>query len=153
MADASPLIALQQIDALPLLQTLFGSVLVPPAVSREIAPSVPATPFIIERTLGQPLVPAVVLAGLDPGGETEAISLAVEISATNLIVDDRRGRRVASGLGIPIVGTLGLLQAAKRRGLVPAVRPLIDAMLSHGFHVGPEWIQETLEAVGEVEEA
>lgn len=126
MADASPLIALQQIDALPLLQTLFGSVLVPPAV---------------------------VLAGLDPGGETEAISLAVEISATNLIVDDRRGRRVASGLGIPIVGTLGLLQAAKRRGLVPAVRPLIDAMLSHGFHVGPEWIQETLEAVGEVEEA
>jgi predicted nucleic acid-binding protein len=37
VADASPLIALQRIEQLGLLQALFGEVLIPPAVAREVA--------------------------------------------------------------------------------------------------------------------
>lgn len=151
VADASPLIALQQIGSLHFLEPLFGGVLVPPAVAREIAPSVPPAPFIEERALAQPIAPAVLRSRLGPG-ESEAISLALELSAEHLIVDERQARRVAGEVGVPIIGTLGLLLAAKRKGLVPAVRPPIEALLGHGFHVGQEWIQVTLEAAGEADE-
>lgn len=98
VANGSPLIALQQVEALTLLKALFGAVLVPPAVAREIAPSVPPAPFIEERALVQPIAPAVLRSRLGPG-ESEAISLALEVDADLLIVDERQARRVAKGNG------------------------------------------------------
>ena len=56
-------------------------------------------------------------ASLGPG-ESEAISLALEAHADLLIVDDRPARRLAQALGTPIIGTLGVLFAAK--WIVPA---------------------------------
>ncbi len=79
VADASPLIALQQIGMLDLLRSEFGEVVVPPAVAREIRPSVPSLPWITERPLGQPLASRVLRASLGPG-ESEALSLAVELT-------------------------------------------------------------------------
>lgn len=40
VSNASPLIALEQMGCLPLLEPLFGKILVPPAVAREVAPTV-----------------------------------------------------------------------------------------------------------------
>ena len=51
VADASPLIALAQVDQLPLLEKLFGEILVPPAVAREVELSLPA--FVRERKLSR----------------------------------------------------------------------------------------------------
>ena len=51
VADASPLIAFQQIGQLHLLQALFTSLLVPPAVAQEVAPSVIRPSWIVERHL------------------------------------------------------------------------------------------------------
>ena len=80
VADASPLIALHQIGRLDLVRQLFGSVAVPPAVVREIAPSVIRPAWIIERPLTRTISPRIVAASLGPG-ESEAISLAHEASA------------------------------------------------------------------------
>jgi len=100
VADASPLIALQQIGQLELLHALFGDVVVPPAVVREIQPSLAPRPsWIVERPLGQPAVP-LVLRGTLGAGESEALSLALETSAAWLLVDDRAARRVAVTLGV-----------------------------------------------------
>ena len=103
VADASPLIALQQIGQLHLLQALFSEVIVPPAVAREIQPSVPGVPWIIERALG-----------------------------------------------LSVVGTLGVLLAAKRRGLIAEVRPLVDQLARQGFWVSPRLVRQALLAAGEV---
>ena len=47
-ADASPLIAFQQIGQLRLLRAVFTELIVPPAVAREILPSVPTVPWVVE---------------------------------------------------------------------------------------------------------
>ncbi len=128
VADASPLIAFQQIGQLNLLQKVFMEVIVPPAVAREIQPSVPPVPWIVQRALAQPIAPLVLRASLG-AGESEALSLAVELRADRLLVDERAARRAAEALGLGVLGTLGILLAAKRKGLVAEVRPLVDELL------------------------
>jgi predicted nucleic acid-binding protein len=64
VADASPLIAFQQIGQLELLRAVFAELTVPPAVCREILPSVPPAPWIVERRLTQPIAPLVLRANL-----------------------------------------------------------------------------------------
>jgi predicted nucleic acid-binding protein len=99
VADASALIAFQQIGQLSLLQKVFMEVIVPPAVAREIQPSVPPVSWIVQRALAQPIAPLVLRASLG-AGESEALSLAVELRADRLLVDERlpRGFRVSPHL-------------------------------------------------------
>jgi hypothetical protein len=148
VADASPLIAFQQIGQLQLLRTMFGEVTVPPAVAREILPSVPFAPWVVERRLTQPIAPLVLRANLG-AGESEALSLAVEIRADLLFVDERAGRRVAVALGLEVVGTLGVLLAVKRTGHIAEVRPVVDELLRQGFWVAPRLVRQALLAAAE----
>jgi uncharacterized protein len=74
----------------------------------------------------------VLRATLGPG-ESEAISLALEIHADRLIIDERAGRRVAEALGLRVAGVLGLLVLSKQRGLIPALRPQIESLVRVGF--------------------
>ena len=146
VSDASPLIALATVGHLDLMRQLYAQVLVPEAVMRETtlanasapgAAVIAAAPWIQVRGMhDRTLVEALALE-LDRG-EAEAIALAVEYDADLLLMDERRGRRVASRLGRRIVGVLGVLIDAKQRDLVPAVRPLLDALATEvGFRVSP----------------
>jgi uncharacterized protein len=146
VADASPLIALAQVDQLPLLEKLFGEILVPPAVVREVALSLPA--FVRERKLSRPIPAAVLRAALDPG-ESEAISLALELGAERVILDERTARRLAQDLGLPIIGVLGILLASKQKGLIPLVRPILDALVRNRFRITPELYEWLLNETGE----
>lgn len=74
--------------------------------------------------------------------EAEAIALAREHPGATLLMDERRGRRYAEALGIPIVGTAGLLVRAKQRGLIAEVRPLLDDLRAVGF-----WLSDPLYAL------
>lgn len=144
VSDASPLIALAQIDRLGLLQRLFEEIAVPPAVAREIAPTLPRPPaWIHERPLSRPVDPASVRAPLDPG-ESEAMSLALERASPGVVLDDRRARRLAQTLGLHVVGTLGVLLPAKRRGLIPVIRPEIEALDAVRFRFGSDVAQSVL---------
>jgi hypothetical protein len=87
-------------------------------------------------------------AGLGDG-ESEAISLAVELGARWIVLDDRAARRLAQGLGLPVIGTLGLLLAAKRRGLLTVIRPSVDALVRQGFHIASELYERVLSDAGE----
>ena len=85
VSNASPLIALVQIGYLGLLNRLFSNLLIPPAVLREIAPSLTLPDWITERALEQPIGPQILQTSLGPG-ESEAISLAIEVSARWIIL-------------------------------------------------------------------
>ncbi|HSB61623.1 MAG TPA: DUF3368 domain-containing protein, partial [Vicinamibacteria bacterium] len=97
VADASVLIALVQISQLPLLESLFAEIVIPPAVAREVAPSLPEPPTWIRiQKPALPLDARVAASSLD-AGETEAIALALELGAAWIILDDLPARRLAAG--------------------------------------------------------
>jgi predicted nucleic acid-binding protein len=148
VADASPLIALERIEQLGLLQALFEEVVIPPAVAREVTARLTLPVWIRERGLQQPIAREVLRASLGTG-ESEAISLALEIRADRLIIDERAGRRVAEALGLRVAGLLGVLVVSKQRGLIPAVRPNIDALLRSGFRADPDLVGRILKRAGE----
>jgi predicted nucleic acid-binding protein len=123
--DAGPLIYL---DALGYLVTLreLHRVIIPEAVARELeerpgAPggSVPSLEWIERRT---PAAESIYRVVSEPpaidAGERETIAIALEIgSEATAVIDDRRGRRRARSLKVPLTGTLGVLQALHRVGL------------------------------------
>jgi uncharacterized protein len=151
VADTSPLIALHQIGQLQLLERLFGEVLVPPAVAREAALTLPEPPSWIRIVApSQPMGSEGLRASLGPG-ESEALSLAIELRADIVIVDDRQARRLASGLGLHVAGTGGILLRAKRAGFIPAVSPLLEQLLAFDFHLSQTIRNEILAAADEAE--
>ena len=148
VSNSSPLIAFEQIGRAELLHELVGPVLIPAAVNREIGPAVSAPDWIEVRALTQPVASRVLRASLG-AGESEAISLAIEAEARLLLLDDLAARRLAQGLHLPIIGTLGLLLAAKRKGLLAAVKPCLDQLLSYEFRVSTELYNRVLRDAGE----
>ena len=148
VSNASPLIALQQIGYLRLLEQLFSTVLVPPAVVREVAPTVALPTWIDHQGLTQPVGPKILGASLGPG-ESAAISLALEIGAGLVLLDDKPARRLAQALCLPVIGTLGILLAAKRHQLLATIGPCLDALLQHDFRIAPNLYENVLRTAGE----
>lgn len=82
-------------------------------------------------------------------GEAEAILLAEEVHAAWIVMDDATGRRVAARRGLRIIGTLGILLAAKRRFEIESLRAEIDRLLELGFRVSPRLVAAVLEEADE----
>lgn len=142
ICNTSPLQYLHQIRHLELLPKLVSRVVVPTAVADELAegrrrgldlPSPEELPWVDMRAPSSEKVVRLV-ADLGPG-ETGVLLLALERTDPVVILDDALARRHAEILGISLTGTLGILLDAKRRGLVPAVTPLIDDLQRLGFRL------------------
>jgi uncharacterized protein len=64
--------------------------------------------------------------------------LGFELHAGRLILDERPARRLAASLGLAVIGTVGLLLAAKNRGLLVKIRPELDRLLAVRFFMDEE---------------
>jgi predicted nucleic acid-binding protein len=124
ISNTTPLNYFALIDLQDILPALFGRVLIPEAVWHELSSSAAPQPVKdwlgtgpswLDRRVVSQISPE--LQQLDPG-EREAIALAQSVDATLVLLDERRGRRMARGLGLAVSGTLGVLDLAARRGLV-----------------------------------
>ena len=158
VSNATPLIALAAAGHLDLLRRLYGHILIPRQVYREAVKRKP-------DAAGAAVIGAAVwIEVLDihdhdrvqeletklDAGEAEAIVLAIEQSADLLLMDEPAGRTQAKQLGRRMTGTLGLLLAAKNRGLIAAVRPVLDDLDARaGFRMGRELREQVLRAAGE----
>ena len=100
------------------------------------------------QELNQPLPESVLRPSL-ADGEREALALALEIRAHRIILDDMPARRVARILGLSITGTAGVLVAAKHRGLISRVRPILEDLVNNSFFISPELYEKVLELAGE----
>jgi predicted nucleic acid-binding protein len=78
-------------------------------------------------------------------GEANAIALALELQANDLLIDERLGRQEALRLGLSIIGILSILLIAKQRNLIPRVQPVMDTLINQaGFRVSPQLYQRVL---------
>lgn len=112
VADASALIALASCNSLSLLDKLFGDVLVPETVySKLTIPDKPQSSSLRVYLQGKvrkvDMQHFVYLDAFADAGETEAMLLYKEVSADYLLIDDKRGRKVAKINQIKTIGSLG----------------------------------------------
>ena len=125
IADTAPINYLVLIGEQKLLPALFGQVIIPAAVYRELLAT--ATPQVVRQWLSNhpqwleirqaTMAPDTSLSHLDEG-EREAIQLAEELGADLLLVDEKAARREAARRRLATSGTLGVLDRAAEKGLV-----------------------------------
>lgn len=158
VSDASPLIALAAVNQIELLRCLYGRVLVPEAVRREVVEQNPGAPGAAqvqtaEWIQAEPVQDRILVEALRielDRGEAEAIALAVERRADLLLMDERRGRSAAVRLGRRVVGVLGLLIEAKHKEHLPEVKPVLEALeRDAGFRISRELYARVLAEAGE----
>jgi predicted nucleic acid-binding protein len=155
IADSSPLIGLARIGQLQLLPKLARRIVVPPAVWQEItevkqeapgAREVTAQSWIEILTPDPAIVaPLLILAGR---GEAEPIALARREPAAVLLFDDLRARKLAARLNLRRMGTVALLAAAKRAGLIEKLKPQLEALVANNIYLRQELIDAVLRDVG-----
>ena len=67
-----------------------------------------------------------------------------------MLIDESEGRSHATALGIPVVGTVGVLLRAKRDGAIPKLAPILNELVQHhGFRLRASVIAKALDAAGE----
>ena len=146
------------IGQLHLLQQLYSEIVLPQAVYQEVVEEGRHRPgfsevldadWISTKDVSNENLSKVLAMNLGKG-EAEAIALATDLEAELLLIDERKGRKIASKLGIDVVGVLGVLVEAKHKGLVDELRPLLDELLHEaGFRMGSALYHKVLETVGE----
>ncbi len=141
VADTSVLIALSDIDKLNLLKALFGSVIVPQAVAEEYGEPLPSW-IEVRRPRNYSLVES--LLDRLHRGEAEAIALALELGDAIVALDDKKARKTARKLGLRVIGTIGILILAEKRGLITSLEEEIHRLLNTSFRLSPSVVAEAL---------
>lgn len=152
VSNTTPLINLAGIGLLDVLAQLYGNITVPSVVVAEYqAKAGPNDPDLNNLTWLTIVDSVPIDSSLPPlgAGETAAISLARQLSARMILVDERKARRIAASCGIAPVGTLAVMVRAKRQGIIPAVRPYIDLMVGQGRYFSEALIEQIVHAAGE----
>lgn len=160
ISDTSVITNLAAIQQLRLLPQLYNQVILPQAVYRELVeidPPVPGTLevqsapwFEFRQVVNRSIVDRLRQEVRLDAGESEAIALALELNADLLLIDERRGRAEADRLGLRITGLLGIFVEAKRRNLIAAVKPLMDAVIATSeFRVSSALYEQILKMVDE----
>jgi len=158
VSDTSPILNLARIGRFELLASLYKQVIIPTAVYAELTATKRGLPAAIDLVSTPWLTVAApkdhdrvreLCADLDPG-EAEAIVLATEFHADLLLVDERRGRRIAAALGLTVTGLLGVLADAKKAGFIERAKPVLDELvLKARFWIGPDLYREVLAELNE----
>ena len=155
IADAGPLIPLAGAGQLGLLKGLFGRVHVTLEVVEELAldgakPGVQALRSGLRAGwLAKLRIPQIVQAHpfLD-AGEASCLAAASRHAGARLIQDERLGRREARRFGIALIGTAGVLCAAKARGMIGVVVPVLEQMREAGYFLGSNVVEDARRQAG-----
>ncbi len=82
-------------------------------------------------------------------GESSVLAYAYVNAGSIAIIDDLAARRCAEALRIPLRGTLGLVLIAKKRGVLPAARPVLLKLKQSGMYLSDQVLDQVLALIGE----
>lgn len=158
VSDSSPIINLACINKLHLLPAIFNEVMIPRFVYQEIvefgegqpgADAIKTSNWIIIKDCTQIEQVNEFKKELDEG-EAEALTLAIELDADILLIDEFKGRTIARQKRIPVLGLLGILLEAKKRNLIENVKHEMDKLITDAnFWISSELYQEILNSANE----
>jgi uncharacterized protein len=154
VSDTTAISNLLHIGQLMLLKDLFAKVLVPEQVVNELAAVEGFVETISKADYIVPVHCAVILDTLQHNavldeGERAAISYAVDNNADLLIIDELNGRRAATALGLNIIGTIGILMAAKKKKILKTIKQHLDDLRTNGFWISEKIYLEALKLANE----
>lgn len=153
--NASPLIFLSRSQHLSLLKTFADEVWVPEPVATEIqqrgpedisAQAIESTDWLVMKPVS--VIPISIAEWRLGTGESGVLALATEYGL-DAIIDDLSGRKCAASLGVFVRGTLGIVLAAKQRGVIPLARPVIEDMVTAGLYLSRKVLDKALQRVDE----
>lgn len=155
ISDTTTITNLLKIDLLDIVKKIYQEILIPQAVYEELS-KLPYQKTIIDRAewikVKSIKNTSLVLKLKDrlDAGESEAIVLALELKSDILIVDENAGRRVAKEFGLNIIGLLGILIGAKKRGHIKLVKPhMVNLVENHGFRISESVYNQVLKLAKE----
>lgn len=159
VSDSTPLITLMKATQLNVIYNLFGEVIIPEAVYHELttnenypdeAAMISGSPFIKVVTVTDEKSVSILqrATGLDLG-ESEAIIYADDNKVDLLLMDEASGRRVAIGMGLEIMGSIGVLVAAYKEGYLSEneVDAAFDRIRKSNRHVSEKLIEDALDLI------
>ena len=153
IADTGPIISLAVIDKLYLLTEIFENVFIPQAVWDELTSDnsrndyKQIVDFFSEKVKSINGINNLVFT-MDYG-EAEAVILYQETKADYLLIDDKKARNIAETLNIKCVGTIGLIAAAKQKGMISNMRPLFLKWIENNRFYSIKLLNKALEKYGE----
>jgi hypothetical protein len=163
VSNTSPLLNLAIIDHLFLLPQQFRQICIPPAVLRElkITDNLPGSNalqaaidegWLLPQSLSNTALVSLLRRDLHPG-ESEAIALAVELSAETILLDEKEARQAARALGLDITGVLGVLLKGYREGTVTSLKSITERLEQEAnFRIAPTLLAQVLQESGELED-
>ncbi len=150
VSDTSPLTALLTVGQSDLLARIFGEVLIPAAVQKELLRAHAILPDWLKVQTVRDQAKVQTYAQKVDLGEAEAIALAEELQADFLLMDERKGRRLAQAQHLRVIGLLGVVLIAKRRGLISSARNLLAQLDEKaGVYLSSDLKSTALKSVGE----
>ncbi len=158
ISDSTPLIAFSRINQFELLHTVIGKIIIPKEVAREISEYGKGKNKIINisdynwieiKNITSKNEMELLLPSIDKG-EAEVIILALENKADLVLMDELSGRKIAESFNLNILGSVGVLLKAKEKGLIKAVKPLLDEMIEKGIRYSQRFYTHLLKQIGEI---
>ncbi|MDQ4141769.1 MAG: DUF3368 domain-containing protein [Bacteroidota bacterium] len=146
VSDTSCLILLEKLNLLFVLKELFEEIAITPEIEKEYGQQLPEWIKVVDV---QNKVYQVILQSIVDLGEASAIALAIEKQNCLLILDDNKARKAATRLGVPYIGTLGLLVGAKEAGLIQLVKPILEQIKTTNFRIEESLEKKILKLAGE----
>jgi predicted nucleic acid-binding protein len=145
VTNSTCLIGLERIQRLDILPQVFLPIIIPAAVQAEVG----ITASWLTVVVVQNQVVAATLKTQVDDGEAEAIALALESSHVFVILDDLNARRLATQLGLKVIGTVGMLLRAKQQGIISEIKPLLTDLNQADFRISEAIVQRALQLAGE----
>lgn len=150
VSDTSPITALLAVKQERLLRLLFREVVIPRAVREELMRWHQSIPDWLRVADVRNEAEALRLAQIVDQGEAEAIELAKELGADRLLIDERKGRRLAMDEGVRVLSLVGLALLAKKKGLIISARDFLRQLETEaGVFLAAKIRERALQSVGE----
>jgi len=152
VSDTSPLIAFNALDKVHILKRLFGEIIITKGVYEELkqeGKEFSLEKWILVKELKNRDVFRALRLSLDYG-ESEAIAFYLENRMDLLIVDDKEARKVSRGIDINVMGTVGILILAKKKGLLSLIKDEMECLEKKiDFRLSSSIKKRVLQEVGE----